>query len=142
MFELGAAMMPNDGRPVFALRRDDATLQVPADFKEKLFVRYGTLDDALDKLESDIRSAFEKDGRIAHDSIRALLAQRRKRFLSRVMLEDLGVRLKDEQITSLLKQYHTVEDVIEAVPAEIARVSTIPAHLVTAIQGELRGPNP
>lgn len=91
MFELGAATMPNDKRPVFSLRRTDATLPVPADFKEKLFITYGSLKDPVDKIEADIRRAFERDGRIIHEGILEMLRKRKKSFLSRILLENLRI---------------------------------------------------
>jgi molecular chaperone HtpG len=140
MFELGAAMIVDDGRPVFVLRGSDADSPIPADFKEKLYVPYGALNESLDKLENDIRSCFEKDGRITHDGMQELLTQRKKHFLSRVLLEALSVRLTPEQVSGLMKHYKTIEDLISADKREIARLSGIPEYLIFAIQSELEGP--
>lgn len=138
MFELGAAMMPDDARPIFTLRRRDATLDVPADFRETLFVLYGTLNDPPAVLEADIRAAFERDGRIIHAGIKHLLAQRTKHFLSRTLVEDLSIRLKPEQMNSLMNQYHTIEDLLAAAETDIARACGLAAWQIQAIRGELQ----
>lgn len=137
MFEVGAAMMPDDGRPVFTLRAEGAILPVPADFKEKLLIPYGSLSDPTEKLENDIRRAFEKDGRVIHDGINELLNRRKKRFLSRAVIEELQVRLEDNQMRRLMQKYRTIEDVLDASDAEVAGNTSIPDFLIPAIKGDL-----
>jgi hypothetical protein len=139
MFELGAAMMPDDGRPVFTLRRGDATLPIPADFKEKLFIPYGTLNDPPEKLEADIRAAFERDGRITHEGILKLIEQRKKRFLSRQLLENLSwTKLDDAGIKRIMKYYLTVEDLLAAEPSKLVDHLELEDFVVNAIQGEMK----
>jgi hypothetical protein len=138
MFELGAAMLPSDGRPVFSLRSTDARMDVPADLKEKLYVPYGSLSDPIEKLEEDIRSAFERDGRLIHEGIQALLTQRRKRFLSRTLLEGLRARLELKEIEGLMKQFRTIEDLLATPSSNIAHSSGLQEYIVLAIQGELK----
>jgi molecular chaperone HtpG len=139
MFELGAAMLPDDGRPVFSLRSKDAHTAVPADLKEKLYVPYGSLTDPVEKLEADIRSAFERDGRPTHDGILALVAQRKKRFLSHTLLAGLRhTRLGPKNIEGLMKHYATVEDLLAAALPQVARAAGLQEYVITAIQGELK----
>jgi molecular chaperone HtpG len=138
MFELGAAMLPDDGRPVFSLRSGNANTAVPADLKEKLYIPYGSLTDSVETLEAAIRSAFERDGRPTHDGILALVAQRQKRFLSRTLLEGLPhTRLGPQNIGGLMKHYTTVEDLLAAAPSEVARAAGLKEHVITAVLGEL-----
>ena len=140
MFELGAVMLPDDSRPIFSLRSQDARQDVPADLKQQLFVPYGSIKDPVETLEAAIRKAFERDGRIVHDGINALLAQRQKRFLSRTLLEGLRrTRLESNEIASLMKEYKTVEDLLAAEPAEVFRKTGLQEYVIPAIQGELRG---
>jgi hypothetical protein len=138
MFELGAAMLPDDGRPVFSLRGGDARKDVPADLKEKLYVPYGSLTDSVEQLEAHIRSAFERDGRPTHDGIQGLMAQRQKRFLSRILLEGLRTRLNGKEIEGLMKHYQTVEELLAASPTAVARVAGLQEFLIQGIQGELK----
>jgi hypothetical protein len=112
---------------------------VPADLKEKLFVPYGSIKDPVDTLEAAIRKALDRDGRIVHDGIQALLEKRQKRFLSRTLLEGLRFSLKSNEIASLMKEYKTVEDLLAAEPAEVFRKTGLQEYMISAIQGELRG---
>jgi hypothetical protein len=137
MFELGAAMLPNDGRPIFSLRSRGAVKDIPADIKEKLRVDYGSLSDPLEQIAADIASAFERDGRIIHEGIKALLEQRKKRFLSRTLLESSMVRLQPKQIQLLMNSYVTVEDFLKADVSDVVSLTSLPRPIVQAIQGEL-----
>ncbi|MBD2681739.1 MULTISPECIES: ATP-binding protein [Nostoc] len=139
MFELGAVMLSDDSRPIFSLRSQNAREDVPAALKEKLFVRYGSIKEPVETLEMAIRIAFERDGRIVHDGINALLAQRQKRFLSRMLLEALRFNLNSNEIASLMKDYKTVEDLLAAEPAEVAQKMGLQKYVIEAIQGELNG---
>jgi Molecular chaperone, HSP90 family len=140
MFELGAVMLRDDDRPIFSLRSQDAQKNVPPDLKEKLFVPYGSIKDPVERLEAKIRSAFEQDGRIIHAGINALLTKRKKRFLSRTLLEGLRrTRLEANEMDSLMRHYKTVEDLLVADTAEIIRATGLPEFVLPALQGELRG---
>src|SRR5262249_39790222 len=100
MFELGAVMLPSDGRPVFTLRSQDAHQEVPVDIKENLRIDYGSLSDPVEEIVDAIALAFERDGRPTHEGMKSLLLERRKRFLSRRVLENLQVRLDAKGIES------------------------------------------
>lgn len=138
MFELGAAMMPDDGRPVFALRVSSAKSSIPADFKENLFITYGEIADQTSEIERSIRRSLEKDGRIVHDGVLSLLKHRKKRFLSRTALENCPVKLSENQYSPLLGEYSTVDDFIQAAAVDVQTRTGIEEYLVQAIQGVLR----
>jgi len=139
MFELGAAMMPKDERPVFTLRRSSASLSVPADFKEKLYIPYGELTDPPQKIEEDIRAAFERDGRTIHEGILGLIEQRKKRFLSRELLENLRhTKLDKNDIENIMKHYLTIEDILSCDQQKLVSQFKIEDYVIASIQGELR----
>ena len=138
MFELGAVMLPADERPVFTIRSRLSTREVPSDLREKLRIEYGSLQDSMHQLTDELRNGIEKDGRIVHEQLRNLLAQRRRRFLSSKLLRTLHVRLQEAQLDSLLRQFRTVEEFLGAEPAEVQRLTGLQHFLAQALQGELR----
>jgi molecular chaperone HtpG len=138
MLELGAAIFASDGRPIFALRRETAAADVPADLGDKLFLPYGSLDDPPEALEAAVREAVERDGRPAHDGMVELLRQRRELFLSRTLLAGLRARLSDEECAGVLSSYNTVEELLEAATNDLAESAHIPEFLAGAVQAELR----
>jgi molecular chaperone HtpG len=138
MFELGAAMLPNEGRPIFSLRSKLAQHDVPTDIKEHLRISYGSLTDSVDTISADISSALERDGRIIHDGVRNLLSERKKRFLSRTLLETLQVRLQPQNIEALMNAFVTVEDFLCAPVNDVVSVTGLSQHIVPALQGELK----
>lgn len=137
MFELGAVMLVDNGRPVFSLRSRDALPDIPADLKDTLFIPYGSKSDPVDRIEEVIRSAFERDGRIVHNGIQGLISQRKKRFLSRSLLENLTTRLKISHIQNLMKAYSTIEDLTKAKPSEIMAITGLQEWFVESILKEL-----
>jgi hypothetical protein len=137
MFEVGAAMIGDEVRPVFALRNDDAK-EVPADFRERLHIRYGSLDDGVSAITDALRDALERDGRPSHEGIVGLLNNRQKHFLSRTLLSNLSVNLSEDETKKTLGKYHTVESFLNADEADIAQITGIRSHLIPAIQGDLR----
>ena len=138
MFELGAAMMQSDGRPVFCMRRTDATKSIPADLRDMLRFDYGSINDAVDVLAAGIRKGLEFDGRPSHVGIRTLLERRKKRFLSRTSLRQLRVALRDQEQTIFLRQFGYVEDLVARSATDVAQATGMAAHIAAAIQGELR----
>jgi molecular chaperone HtpG len=137
MFELGAVMLVDDSRPVFTLRCKGAEKNVPADLLDKLRIEYNSLADAPDRLVSDIRANLERDGRIIHEQILDLLAQRKKRFLSKKLLESTPVRLQQSQTDSIMQHYSSVEDFLAADPSVVSQLTGVRDSLLTAIRGEL-----
>jgi len=137
MFELGAVMLAGDDRPVFTLRSRNAEKDVPADLREKLRIEYDSVKDSVDRLVSDIRNGLEREGRIIHDQIRSLLAARKKRFLSRKLLESTMVKLQPAHTESIMRHYSTVEDFLATDPSLVSRQTGVPDFLLPAIRGEL-----
>jgi len=138
MFELGAAMLPNDGRPIFSLRSKGAHHKVPVDIEEHLRISYGSLTDPVEAISADISSAFERDGRIIHEGIRNLISERKKRFLSRTLLETLQVRLQPKNIEALMNAFVSVEDFLCASVDDVVALTDLSRHIVPALQGELK----
>lgn len=137
MFELGAVMLHEDGRPVLALRSRDSRHAVPADIREKLRIEYASNKQTVAELVAEIRAAIERDGQVIHDSIHDLLAKRGKRFLSRKLLESVAVRLDKQDIANLRKDFSTVEDFLAADLRSLAGKTQIAPHLLQALRGEL-----
>jgi molecular chaperone HtpG len=138
MFELGAAMVTNGGRPVFALRAATADLtNIPADVGTKLYVSYSSLKDSVEAIEKQIREAFEQGGRSRSDEIQGLLDQRRQKFLSRTLLRSLE-RLKELEIDALTASYRYVEELVAADSAEVAKRTNLRERVVLAVQDELQ----
>jgi molecular chaperone HtpG len=137
MFEMGAVLLADDRRPVLTLRSRNAEKEVPADLRDKLRIEYNATSDSKEHLVSDIRSSLEREGRIVHDQINNLLAQRKKRFLSKKLLENAQVRLQPGQLESIMKNYSTVEDFLAADASTITRRTGVPDFLLLAIRGEL-----
>jgi hypothetical protein len=136
---LEAAMLLDSTRPVFSLRSRDAQADVPADIKDKLFVPYKSLSDPPQELEKSIRGFFERDGRPVHDDIEKLVKQRKKRFLSRTLLEQMHIKLEDREIREILNQFETVEDVLACEPRGIEAKTNLVDWKVAALCGELKG---
>ena len=75
---------------------------------------------------SDIRGCLEREGRIVHEQIQELLSARKKRFLSRKLLETAQVRLQSSQTESIMRNYRTVEDFLAADVALVGRQTGVP----------------
>ena len=138
MFELGAAMMSRDDRPIFLLRSSQADKPIPEDFREQLRITYASLTAPVEQLVAALRQAIERDGRPNHEGIVELLKKRRAHYLSRTLLDGLRTRLDSTWVEALLRQYGTVEHLLDADPAEIARLTGAPSYLPGSLQGELR----
>jgi hypothetical protein len=138
MFELGAAMMQSDGRPIFCLRRTDATKAIPSDLRDMLRFDYGSINNAVGVLAAGIRKGLEFDGRPSHVGIRTLLERRNKRFLSRTSLRQLRVALTDQEQTTFLRRFGYVEDLAASSATDIAQATGMSTHIAVAILGELR----
>ena len=138
MFELGAVMLADDQRPVFSLRSRDSQKDVPADLKHELYIPYSSLQQPVESLEQEVRSALERDGRIIHNHIEKLLPLRKRRFLSRTVLEKTSLRLTTEQLTKFLQHYTTLEDLFSASPQKIAAQLSLNEHAIAFLQQELK----
>lgn len=138
MFELGAVLLPDDHRPVFCLRSQDALKNVPADLKEKLYIDYTSLSDSFDNLAAELRSKFERDGRPIHKGLKDLLSQQKQRYLSRKLLENLGVRVDNKSIETLRSNYKTIEELLKADKLDVIQQTGLKDYLVEAMIGELK----
>jgi HSP90 family molecular chaperone len=148
MFELGAAMMPGDGRPIFCLQSrhsdsasDDNTAlddKVPADIAGRMRIRYGSPSDTPEALEKAIRQGIENKGETAHQGIFDLLFQRRKRFLSRTLLASSIVKLSDEQITAIRRRFNSIEDFVIESSDAVATATGLQKYIIEALQHQLQ----
>jgi hypothetical protein len=139
MFELGAVMNDGAQKPVFPLRRSEAAPAIPADIRSALFLSYSTLDATIEELEAEIRSHFDRDGRPIHSAISVLMEKRRKLFLSRTLLDGIGVTLTEVQRNMLLQKYTTIEALLAENPNRLASSAGIPDYFAVAIRGALAG---
>lgn len=138
MFELGAVTLSDRNRPIFPLRSQNATAEVTASFSNQIHITYSSLNQSVEQLASEIRHAFERDGRIVHEGINALISHRQKRFLSRTLLENLPrTRLDSQEISSLLKHYTSVEDLLAAEPIAVARTTRLEEYVILALRGAI-----
>ena len=138
MFELGAVAISDQNRPIFPLRSQDAAAEVIASFSNQIHITYSSLNQSVEQLAWEIRQAFERDGRILHEGINALISHRQKRFLSRILLENLPrTRLDSQEISSLLKHYTSVEDLLAAEPIAVARTTGLEEYVILALRGAI-----
>ena len=138
MFELGAVAISDQNRPIFPLRSQDAAAEVIASFSNQIHITYSSLNQSVEQLAWEIRQAFERDGRILHEGINALISHRQKRFLSRTLLENLPrTRLDSDEISNLLKHYTTVEDLLAAEPTAVSRATRLQEYVILALRGAI-----
>ncbi len=138
MFELGAVAISDRNRPILPLRSQAATAEVIASFSSQIHTIYSSLNQSVEQLTSEIRQAFQRDGRIVHEAINTLMSHRQKRFLSRTLLENLPrTRLDSQEISSLLKHYTSVEDLLAAEPIAVARTTKLEEYVILALRGAI-----
>ena len=137
MLELGAVASDRN-RPLLPLRSQAATAEVIASFSSLINIIYSFLNQSVEQLTSEIRQAFQRDGRIVHEAINTLMSQRQKRFLSRTLLENLPrTRLDYDEISNLLKHYTTVEDLLAAEPTAVSRATRLQEYVILALRGAI-----
>lgn len=138
MIEVGAILMRNDNRPVFSLRSSDAKEPVPSDIRAELYIPYNLRADSTETISQAILAAFEKDGRSVHVDIDALVAQRKKKFLSKTVLKSLNeISLKNDQIVAFMK-ITTVEDLCDKSAEDVVKITGVKKGIVDTVQEELR----
>lgn len=138
MFELGAVAFSDRDSPIFPLRSQNATADVIASFSNQIHITYSELNQSVEQLASEIRQAFERDGRIVHEGINALMYHRQKRYLSRTLLENLPrTRLDSQEISNLLKHYTTVEDLLAVEATEVFRATGLQEYVILALRGAI-----
>ncbi len=139
MFELGAAMMPDNGRPIFVLRRAEVVERVPADLRDRLYIEYRESSAPSIDIADDIRQALERDGKLAHSDLAKLVASREKRFLSRKTLENFSrTRLEDADILRILGEFTTIEDFLATDESDLIARLELEEFVVRSITAELR----
>lgn len=117
MMEVGAVLISGDTRPVFALRDKNSREKgsAPVDFGDRLTFSYDRRSEPTDLIANQIKSQLFKEGRLVHEALKELQKARKKRFLSRTLLEGFHeIRLKDEVIELICRRYTTVEDFLNA----------------------------
>jgi len=137
MLELGAVASDRN-RPLLPLRSQAATAEVIASFSSLINIIYSFLNQSVEQLTSEIRQAFQRDGRIVHEGINTLISHRKKCFLSRTLLENLPrTRLDYDEISNLLKHYTTVEDLLAAEPTAVSRATRLQEYVILALRGAI-----
>lgn len=137
MMEMGAILMREDDRPMFILRSDNDTRKVPVDLGDKLRIHYGTQSDSVEEIANAIRRKLISDsGEVIHEDIKKLLEQRRLRFLSKTLLEQMRI-LSDEQISRIQENYKTVDELYTAMPKGLMRFG-LKKHQIAYLKGELK----
>lgn len=138
MMEMGAILMREDERPMLVLRSDDDTSKVPVDLGDKLRIHYGAQSDPMEEIANAIRRNLVSDsGEVIHEDMKALMQQRRARYLSRILLKQIP-GLSDEQINRIMGRYQTVEAFHKATATDLAQVG-VKEHQVNYLKGELEG---
>ena len=121
MMEVGGILINGDTRPVFALRdknsREKGT--APVDFGDRLTFSYGSRTDSAELIAKQIKDQLFKEGRLVHATLKELKKTRKKRFLSRTLLEEFHeIELKEDVIKTICRKYTTVEDFLNASEAQ------------------------
>jgi molecular chaperone HtpG len=135
MLELGAALLKNEGQPIFTLRRKKEDDSVPADIKELIRLEYEG--SSQEELVSSISNLFLKDGSIKNEQLNQLVRVRKKLFLSKPLLQSLvseDISLKDEQIDVLMGKYKSIEEVVNASADLIATQTGIKKFIVEGMK--------
>lgn len=117
MMEVGGILINGDTRPVFALRDKNSreSGSAPVDFGDRLTFSYGSRADSSELIAKQIKDQLFKDGRLAHAALKELKKTRKKRFLSRSLLEGLqDAALRDDAIETICHKFVTVEDFLDA----------------------------
>lgn len=126
MMEVGAVLITGDSRPVFAIKSKESSKKTPVDFGDKLIFHYTDRNSDPEDIAEEIKRDMIEDRRLTNGNIAKLLEKRRKRFLSRTILENLETPLKSEQISKIMGRFKTVEDFLEADGASLATLSLRP----------------
>jgi molecular chaperone HtpG len=137
MLELGAVLLAGSGKPIFSLRGRSAKNDVPADLKSELYIPYGDISDQKSVIEQTIRSCLERDGRLIHDGIASLVSQRSRKALSKTVIGGLSYRLGEDEISSVLRNFDTLEEFVSTPRERIAKITGLKSYGVDALLGEL-----
>ncbi len=138
MLELGAILINNDNRPVFSLRGNDASKEVPVDINDQLYINYGNIDDSVEEMVNKIKGTIERHGKPSHDEILKLLQKRTCKALNFSMFSKLKIKLQDHEISSIVGTYSTVENFIESSSEEISKTTAIDIDDINFIKTGLK----
>jgi len=140
MMEVGGILISGDPRPVFALRDKNSREKgsAPVDFGDRLTFSYDSRTDSPELIAKQIKDQLFKEGRLAHAALKALKESRKKRFLSRTLLEGFReVVLKDDVIKSICRKFTTVEDFLDAKEEQLETLG-IRRSILQYVRGELQ----
>lgn len=122
MMEVGGILINGDARPVFALRDKNSREKgnAPVDFGDRLTFSYGSRTDSTELIAKQIKDQLFKEGRLVHATLKELKKTRKRRFLSRTLLEEFHeIELKEDVIKTICRKYTTVEDFLNASEAQL-----------------------
>lgn len=135
MMEVGGILMSDDPRPVFALEYPTGKNR-PADFGDKLIFPYTTNQASPETIAQELRDKLISNGRICNQRLLELMKQRKKHYLSDVLLEKYG-RFNAEERKRIMKLFHTVEDLLQADDAALGKTG-VNVFFLQAARNELR----
>ncbi|MBR0283351.1 MAG: ATP-binding protein [Oscillibacter sp.] len=142
MMEAGAVLVSGDERPLFAFR-DEGSPAPPVDFGDHLTYQYGSREQSAEEIAKRIYGQVVKDGDITDGKLSELCAARKKKYLSRTLLEHLQyVKLADkasghDYIETILRKYQTVEDFLTVSKDELAALCKAPDYVFDTAQKEV-----
>lgn len=113
MMEVGGILMSGDTRPVFALEDSHSGKKRPADFGDKLTFPYGGKTAPIDDNIAQLSGHLFEGGRIKNARLKELLRQRKKLYLSDILLEK-NSRLNQKERDKVRKTFSAVEDFLAA----------------------------
>lgn len=114
MMEVGRVILGDDPRPIFAIKEQDSP-KAPADFGDLLTFSYGGRQSSPKEIAEEILGQIISDGKLTNNSLQLLCSSRKRRFLSRTLLENLPRGpLDDILIKKIRKKFTSVEEFIEA----------------------------
>lgn len=140
MMEVGGILINGDTRPVFALRDKKSREKgsAPVDFGDRLTFSYGSREDSSELIAKQIKDQLFKEGRLVHAALKELKETRKKRFLSRTLLEGLReIVLRDDVIEMICRKFATVEDFLDAEEGKLGTLG-ISERILNYIREELR----
>jgi hypothetical protein len=120
MMEVGGILMSDDPRPVFALEYPCPGKKRPSDFGDKLIFPYSTNQASPEVIAQELRDKLLSNGRICNQRLVELMKQRKKLYLSDVLLEKYG-RLEHSERKKIMKCFYTVEDLLQADEAALKK---------------------
>lgn len=134
MMEVGGILMSDDPRPVFALEYP-TNKKRPADFGDKLVFHYSTVQASPEVIAEEVRRRLISNGRICNQRLTELMKQRKKLYLSDILLDKYG-RFNPEERKKIMRNFHTVEELLQADDALLEKTG-VDTYLLKALRNEL-----